>query len=419
MTFFQTIQFCRRRRWALTFLVLVAGLFAAPFLYWDGILMRVVLQAARDEPVLPWLNAVSALGGLPLILLACFGAAGCLAALRTMLRGADGFIPREVLHGMRLRAKSSLLSGLVLGLSLGAARVGLVNLYVFLPAGLLQTLGSAFLVLQLVVAVWMICSREKSTKKRALSFVMIIFFALDTLVLLFPPLRYGPRASLGETFAFISRLYADSGTLLRDLLAASGVWPILLAALLGSACCVMAAYACACYKFYARRWVFAAAMLLQILPMLASYASLEQLLRNLELPLDGALLGSAWALAYLLVALLLYRRFARLLPSLQKNRDNYPGVRLFFYYALPRAPLLTLSLMALATLGCWADALAPFWYMRRLGAFSLPGYVWERLSGPRELALYAFIFAAMFIVVLLVTRRIARPAPRSPRPSAD
>ncbi|MDR2687044.1 MAG: hypothetical protein LBB75_04770, partial [Oscillospiraceae bacterium] len=126
-----------------------------------------------------------------------------------------------------------------------------------------------------------------------------------------------------------------------------------------------------------------------------------------------------WALAYLLAALLLLRRFAKLLPGLRKNRDTYPGVRLFFYYALPRAPLQLLTLTALATLGCWADALAPFWYMRRLGAFSLAGFVWERLSGPGELALYGLSFLAMLGLVFLILRRIARPAPRSPRPTAD
>jgi len=414
MNLHQTLQFIRRRRWALTFLVLVAGLFAAPYLYWEGILMRVVLQAARGEPVLLWLGAVDALGGLLLLLLACLGAGGCLSALRRMLRGEDGFLPREAFVGMGARAKTSLLSGLILGLSLGFLRVGLIGLHMFLPAGALRAAAAAFLVLQLIAALWRVLA-----PKRSLSIIMLSFFALDCLIALLPPLRHGPPAGLSDTLAFVLRLYTDSGTLLRDLLAASSVWPILISALLGSGCCVMAAYACACYRFRGRRWLFAAALLLQILPIVASYSSLEQLLRNLELPIAGALLGLAWALVYLLAALLLYRRFARLLPILQKNRENYPGVRLFFYFALPRAPLRTLALIVLATVGCWADALAPFWYMRRLGAFSLPGYVWEHLAGPGELALYVIAFLAMLIVCLPVLRLIARPAPRSPMPSAD
>ena len=414
MTFRQVLQFCKRRRWALTFLVLVSGLFAAPYLYWEGILMRVVLQAARGEPVLLWLGAVDALGGLLFLLLACLGAGGCLSALRRMLRGEDGFLPREAFAGMGRCAKASLPSGLILGLSLGFLRVDIISLHMFLPAGALRAAASAFLMIQLIAAIWRVVA-----PRRSLSILMLPFFALDCVIALLPPLRYGPPAGLGDTLAFVSRLYADSGTLLRDLLAASSVWPILVSALLGSGCCVMAAYACACYKFRGRRWLFAAAVLLQILPIVASYSSLEQLLRNLELPIAGALLGLAWALVYLIAALLLYRRFAQLLPTLQKNRGSFPGVRLFFYFALPRAPWQTLALFVLATVGCWADALAPFWYMRRLGAFSLPGYVWEHLAGPGELVLYVVAFLAMLGLFLLMLPLIARPKSRSPMPSAD
>jgi ABC-type glycerol-3-phosphate transport system permease component len=239
----------------------------------------------------------------------------------------------------------------------------------------------------------------------------------DALLLALTPVTTDPpEAALGKALDFVSRMYADSGALLRDLLAASSVWPILLSALLGSACCVMAAYACACYKFRGRGLVFTAAVLLQTLPILASYASLEQLLRKLELPVTGALLGLAWAAAYLIIALLLLRRFAQMLPELQKNREKFPGARLFFYYALPRAPLLTFTLVALATLGCWDDALAPFWYMRSLGAFSLAAYLWERLDSPVP---YILAFLAMLGLALLTMRLTARPKPRSPRPSAD
>ena len=414
MTIRSVLQLCRKRRWALLFLSLTAGVFAAPYLYWTCILMRVVLRAAREEPVLSWLNMIDALGGLPLLMLAALGAGGCLSALRKMLRGEDGFIPREVWKGMGRCAKRSLPAGAVLGCSLGVLRVGLLNLHAFMPAGTLRTVASAFLLFQLAAAIWLMLKRPR----RGSAIMLAVVFALDALILLLPPMRQGMRA--GGTLDFLSRLYADSGGLLRGLLAASSVWPLLLAALLGSACCVMAAYACACYKFHARRLVFLAAVLLQILPMLASYSSLEQLLRNLELPITGTLLGFCWALGYLLVALLLYRRFARMLPSLQKNRGKFPGVRLFFYFALPRAPLHILALAALATLGCWDDALAPFWYMRRLGAFSLTGYVWEHLSGWGELALCLGVFLAMLgLFALLMRLRSRPPKPRSPRPSAD
>ncbi|MCL1952311.1 MAG: hypothetical protein FWF60_05730 [Oscillospiraceae bacterium] len=492
------LRLCRKRRWGLFFLNLVAGLFAAPYLYWTCILMRVILRAAQGEPVLPWLNAIDALGGLPLAMLAMLGAGGCFSALRKLLRGEDGFLPREVFLGLRVRAKTSLLAGALLGASLGIARVGLLNLYIetslgTLPAGAARAVAAAFLAAQLALAlplcllaltregpparalaeaarifaqnplrvpglalatvlppalffVWpsppltllgfffaALCGlvpamllwqaqtldvrlQTSDNRRSRLPLVLGAFLLLGCLALALPFLRHtpGPSASLGDTLAFVSRLYADSGTLLRDLLAASSVWPLLLAALLGSACCVVAAYACACYRFRGRGLLFTAAVLLQILPIIASYSSLEQLLRSLDLPISGVWLGLGWALVYLLAALLLVRRFARLLPGLRENREKYPGARLFFYYALPRAPLLPLALLSLATLGCWADALAPFWYMRRLGAFSLLAYIGERFSGPGELALTIGAFLAAPGLLLLISRRPSSPP--GPRP---
>ena len=495
----ETLQFCKKRRWALFFLNLVAGLFAAPFLYWNNILMRVILRAAQEEPELLWLNAAAALGNLPLIMLAALGAGGCLAVLRKMLRGSDRFLPGELFRGMGRCAGTSLLAGAIFGLSLGVQRVGLVNLYAMPPGGLLRVTASAFLWLQLILALplcLLTLTREDDLQRRPLRalaqagqiftrnpvrilglaaaaalppqlfflwqppaltllgfffvalcglvpamllwqnapsqppeprrrsllpFILPIFAALDALILALPFFEQGISipATLSGAAAFIARLYSDSATLLRGLLAASSVWPLLLAALLGSACCAMAAFACACYKFRLRGLVFAAAVLLQMLPILASYSALEQLLRNLELPFTGTLLGLIWALTYLLSALLLYRRFAQLLPGLQKNREQYPGVRLFFYYALPRAPVQTFGLVALATFGCWADALAPFWYMQRLGAFSLFEYLWERRTAPGEFALCAAVILALLGVFLFVSRLTARRAARSPTPIAD
>ena len=253
--------------------------------------------------------------------------------------------------------------------------------------------------------------QDARSKGYGLSIGIAAFFALDVLALLLPLLRQREpyqvmRATLRETIAFISRqalLEADNGTL-RELLAASSVWPLLLAALVGSACCVMVAYACACYRFRLRGLLFAAAVLLQILPMLASYASLEKLLLNLNLRFSSLVLELCWALLYILIALLLYRRFAGMLPQLQKNREKYPGARLFFYYAIPKARLLVIALIALVTLGCWNDALAPFWYMKRLGAFSASGYIWNSLSGRAEKLAYLGAFLLCFGVFLGVLK---------------
>jgi len=493
MHFKESVAALWKRRWALLFLNLVAGLSAAPFLYWTCIFMRIVLNAAHEAPTLLGLNFLNALTGWPLLGLAALGLGGCLSALRKILAGGGGFVPRHVLRGMGACAKTSLLAGGLLGLSLGVLRVGMVNLHALPLSGAPRCAGTALLALQFLAALplcllaitredslqrrplralaaagallarrplrwyallaltalpvlllfqwqpplltllgfllvellaltpmmlaWQIGSRTQDAggKGYGLSIAMAAFLALDILALLLPFLGQGEplgqiQATLRETLAFISRqalLEADNGTL-RELLAASGVWPLLLAALLGGACCVMVAYVCACYRFRLRALLFAAAVLLQVLPMLASYASLEKLLLNLNLRFSSLVLGLCWALLYILIALLLYRRFARLLPLLQQNREKYPGVRLFFYYAIPRARLHVIALIALGTLGCWNDALAPFWFMRSMGAFSVGEYVWQSLSGGAERLVYAAAAAAAFGVFLGVLRIYGR-----------
>jgi len=218
-----------------------------------------------------------------------------------------------------------------------------------------------------------------------MGFVILFSAALSVIALVVPFLgqagqvSHPVRTTMREALSFISRqalLEADNGTF-RALLAASSVWPLLAATLLGSACCILVAYVCACYRFRLRGLVFSSVVLLQLLPMLSRYSALEQMLRNLDLRISSIALGLGWALLYILVALLLYRHFSRMLPRLERNRPNYSGVRLFFYYAFPRARLQVIALTALATLGCWGDAFAPFWHMRELGAFSLTEYIWQ------------------------------------------
>lgn len=499
------VRFCRRRRWALLFINLVAGLFAAPFLYWTIILMPVVLRAAQGMPtVLMWLNALGVLVGLLLLMLAALGAGGCVSTLRKMRRSEDGFLPGEIARSIRRCARTSLMTGAVFGGSLGVASVGLVNLYTLLPAGLLRSAGTAVLLLQLVVSlplcllvhaqedslqrhplrafaaaghvfarsplhmlgllaatalppllffvwqqplltllgfavialvaivpvlsVWQGAARRRQAEggRYGLLAMLGVFVVLSALVLLVPLLRRdmlflpAMQQSMQDTLIFLSRQAAENDTL-RSLLHTSSVWPLLFAALLGSACCIMAAYACACYRFRLRGWLFAAAVLLQILPMVFSFSSLEQLLRNLGLPIAGTLLGVIWMLGYLITALLLYNEFERMLPALRAKRDDFPGVRLFFYYALRRARLLSFALIALVTLGCWNDALAPFWYMRKMGSFSLLDYVWSQLSGWPEFAacMCAFLAVLALLLLLFKLRRTFPPKPRLPKPSAN
>jgi len=280
-----------------------------------------------------------------------------------------------------------------------------------LPQPLMTLLG--FLCVQLFALAPMMLAWQKSSPHRPAqrtpaaktSPIMLLFTTLTSAALAVPFLWQGqPASTMRETLAFLSRqalLEADNGAF-RNLLSASGVWPLLAAALLGSACCVLVSYACACYSFRLRKLVFASVVLLQLLPMLARYAALEQLLRNLNLSIPSVALGLGWALLYILTAWLLFRHFARMLPALERNRLLYPGVRLFFYYALPRARLHVLALTALATLGAWGDALAPFWHMRELGAFSFTQYIWESLPTLAERLSAVFIILAAFLLFLMV-----------------
>ena len=451
-----------RRRWALLFLNVMAGLALAPFIYWDGILMRVVFTAAHDGATLLGLTVLSGLGGFILLLFAALGLGGCMHALRRVMTDNYAFLPTEFAHGVRHTAKTSLVAGMMVALSLMVMRTGLVNLYTQPPLPtLLQPVLTIILVLQLLILLpWgllMLCQDDNLQRHPArtmaaaastlanqplcfalllgiavlpilffsvqqpwlkfLGFFCVLLFALAPVMLLWqrsvrmdanPPgrrnrrpyitlavlaalstiaiiapalgqSRYIARTTLGETLAFLLRqvtLEADNATV-RSLLAASSVWPWLAAALLGTACLILVTYACACYRFRGRGLLFIAAVALQLWPMLSRYSALEQLLRNMSLPLPPSVAIILWAGLYLLVALLLLRKFTRMLPQLRKTRCRvkYPGARLFFYYALPRARLAVIALTLLTTLGSWPDVLAPFWHMQELGVFSLVNFI--------------------------------------------
>lgn len=486
---------CRRRRWAMFFLNIVAGLFAAPLLYWGCIFMPVVLGAANDGPILLGLNVLSSVGCAVLLLPAALGLGGCFSAMRLVLAGEDRALVRDIRQGLVRCARVSLLAGGVTGVSLAAAQAGLVGLHAIpgMPA-FLRGAFSVFLALQLFWAVALglcmlsqpdglqrrplrcLCAAGRQIAARPLrmaglcaatllplllfawhaplptllgfllvellliaplillwqsegpevrgqesgrgkfGFIAVFssFFVVDIAAVLLPVLwqREFPgravMATLRQTVDFIARqtlLEAGNGTL-REMLASSGVWPLLLVTLVGCACCIMAAYACACYSFRLRGLLFAGAAALQALPILSGYAGLELLLRGLYRG-NPLFLALGWMALYLFALLMLYRRFRRLLPALRQRRETQPGVRLFFYYALPRARYWVYALAALSTLGCWNDALAPFRYMRELGAFSLTGYVWEH-TAPWGRVLYPALFLLLLGFILTILRRYAK-----------
>ena len=255
---------------------------------------------------------------------------------------------------------------------------------------------------------------EGKRKKAGVIAALGGFLLVDLFAIIAPLLRQAEQparaviSTMQQTMDFIIRqavLDADNGTL-REMLAGSGVWPLLAAALLGSICCILTAYVCACYDFRLRGLLFGAVVVLQVFPMLSSYAGLELLLRNLNL---GApwVLGLLWILLYLFLVCMLYWQFRRLVPKMEKIKEDYPGVRLFFYYALPRTRYWIAALIALVTLGCWNDALAPFWHMRKLGAFSVSSYIWET-AAVWERMLYPVIFLALLAVWVLVCRVCSR-----------
>jgi len=484
-----------RRRWAMFFMNLVAGIFAAPLLYWGCIFMPVVLYAAHDAPILLGLNVLSSIGCGTLLMLAALGLGGCFSAMRKILAGEDKALVGDIWRGFRRCAGTSLLAGAVTGISMAAAQTGLVGLHAVAVPGILRAGLSALLALQLFMAVslglltltrpdalqhrpimamaaagriiaahpvryaglcaatlpllillfiwraplptlvgfllvellllapgimlWQsqesgIRNQEPGHKKFGLMAVFGSFFSLDVAAILLPlflrrefPAR-AFMATLRQTMDFIARqtlLEARNGTL-REMLASSGVWPLLLVTLLGCVGCTLAAYACACYSFRLRGLAFAGAAVLQAFPILSSYAGLVLLLRNLRLG-SPWMLGVAWMALYFFILLMLYRKFRRLLPGLKKNKEAYPGVRLFFYFALPRARYWIYALAAISTLGCWNDALAPFWYMRELGAFSLAGFIWGN-TGTWERPLYPAIFLALLGVGILACKLSSR-----------
>jgi len=440
----------------LLFVNVTAGLALAPFIYWDGIFMRVILAAAPDDATLLGLTVLGGLGSLLLLLLAAVGLGGCMHALRGVMADSTAFLPAEILRGVRRTVRTSLVAGAWVALSLLLMRAGLINLYTQPPSlALWRPVWTIILVLQLLIilptGLLMLCQpdelqhhplRAADAAARQLfqrpvrfaallipTMLPILFFtfqwpwanfiglffvmifalwpvmllwqrsveleihALQTrsvrglglwawlgVVSVFAALHGGALpGTLSEAGAFLLRqatLEADNTTV-RSLLAASSVWPWLAAALLGTACLILVVYTCASYRFRGRRLVFIAALALQLWPMLSRYSALEQLLRSINLPVQPAVLIAAWAGLYLLAALMLYRKFARMQPKLQQRRcqEKYPGARLFFYYAMPRARLSVIALTVLTTLGGWTDVLEPFWHMQELGAFSLVRFI--------------------------------------------
>ncbi|MCL2531320.1 MAG: hypothetical protein FWE40_04080 [Oscillospiraceae bacterium] len=451
-------SFLLRRRWALLFLNVTAGLALAPFIYWDAIFMRVILSAAPDGATLLGLTVLSGLGSLLLLLFAAVGMGGCMHALRGVMADGTAFLPAEFARGVRSTAKTSLLAGAMIALSLLLLRAGLVNLYTQPPSlGWLRPVLTIVLVLQLLLilptGLLMLCQRNELQRRPwhamdaalrqltrrpmhfaallVLAMLPILFFSIQQpwakffglfcvmIFALVPVMLRWQRAAeleirspqkqsflsrfawallgsasavavvyggalpstLGTAWDFLLRqatLEADNTTV-RSLLAASSVWPWMAAALLGTACLILVTYTCAHYRFRGHRLMFGAAVVLQLWPMLSRYSALEQLLRNMDLPMQPAVLIAAWAGLYLLAALALYHKFARMRPKLQQRhcQQKYPGARLFFYYALPRARLAAIALVLLITLGGWTDMFAPFWHMQELGAFSLVNFIMQ------------------------------------------
>jgi len=483
-----------RRRWAMFFMTVSVGLFAAPLLYWGCLFMPVVLNAANDAPILLGMNVFYAVGCGLLVMLAAVGLGGCFSAMRRIIAGTDEQVTKEMFRGIGRSAKTSLPAGALAGFALAMAQIGVVGLHAMTGVnGVLRGALTALLALQLFAAIalsltmlaqpdefrgkpvralfaagnqiaarplkytmfcaltllplallfawrvplltfmgflfvelllfapavmiWQnqsakdhILEAQSKEKKAGMITALTGFFLIDLFAIIAPLLRQAEQptraviTTMRQTMDFIVRqavLDADNGTL-REMLAGSGVWPLLIIALLGSICCILTAYICACYDFRLRGLLFGTVVLLQLLPMLTNYAGLELLLRNLHL---GApwVLGVLWILLYLFVAIMLYLQFRKLLPTMKKIKENYPGVRLFFYFALPRTRYWIFALMALVTLGCWNDALTPFWHMRKLGAFSVSSYVWEH-TAVWERLLYPAICLALLAAWVLICK---------------
>ncbi|MDR2646854.1 MAG: hypothetical protein LBB67_01835 [Oscillospiraceae bacterium] len=486
-------QILRHDQWGLFFLNLVAGLFTLPFLYWNCILMRIVIRVAHTTPLLIGLSVLNALGGVLLLMFAALGIGGCLSAMRKFFESKIAFLPRDIKNGICATAKTSLCAGSLLGISLGFMRAGLVDIHTLMPSNTWRCALSVLLVLQFLITL-LLCAlavaQPDETQKHpfyafaaasallrqnaarhtgmlllialpmlfffvwdsslltGIGFILILLAGLSLAMLVWTahvkqsavirqkksPLprillaiaatwsayllsmlpgdtlrqEVPPNATISQTIGFVFDLATQNtanGTL-HDLLVSSSIWPLLLVALACNICCVFAVYTCACYRFKGRKALFVFAVLFQLLPLLAGYANLDRLLENLSLAfIPAPVIVLVWIVLYTIVVRLLYRCFARQLPDLQREYDNYPGLRLILYYALKRAGIWLLLMFALVTLNAWNGLLAPFHSMYTLGTFSVSGYVFDRLSNTERL-IYAAAFAAAIAVLFLLGQHI-------------
>ncbi|MDR1464508.1 MAG: hypothetical protein LBJ11_04325 [Oscillospiraceae bacterium] len=150
MTGKQYLIFIKDRRWDFIFLSLVAGVFAAPFLYWNGLLMRIALRASHTADLLLGMNYLYAVGNLLFLLLGALGLGACLSALRRLLNGTSGFLPKDILRGLFSCAPTSLLCGAVLGLSLNVFQLGWLYLVCNITPGPLRCGLAALLLAQML-----------------------------------------------------------------------------------------------------------------------------------------------------------------------------------------------------------------------------------------------------------------------------
>lgn len=435
----------------MTILLLFALLFAAPYLYWSCILLPIISNAAHSEGILLGLHFINALGGAVLLLVMFLGLGGCLSATRAGVlnndltagecsaEGApsvDISLPRAIWRGLRRCAGASLLYGGFTGLSLGVFRVGVLQLHCAYPAGFVRVALDAVLVLQAaftLAACLLLLRQPDAVQAKPLrafaaawvraarigrwrlipSVALSAFLFFGTLAAISLPLLKSRlsvvRSSLREALAFaytLVRQDAANGTL-RDLLSNSGSWIVLLLGLLGGACCIIAAYLCACHRFHGRMSLFAVIVLLQLLPLWASFSAMDQFLRNLNLPDRPFYLGLALSLLYILTAALLFHRFSKLKDVLAIPQTAALNEwRLFFYNVFPKVRPYVLALAILISAGLWNDAVLPFVWMHRLGAFRLPVYVWQQSRWDEKLFLLLLAFLALPLFVLALARHI-------------
>ncbi|MDR1733683.1 MAG: hypothetical protein LBR73_02235 [Oscillospiraceae bacterium] len=336
-----------RHRWSAAFCLLAAGVFTVPLFYSKLIFFPLASGAADTDTLRAGLALLSALLGIPLLVLCFAGLGGCCAAFARLTgrRPDRGFIVSDIGSGI------------------------LRHLPVMAAVGML--LGLTDLYLQ-----YYLCRS----------------------------LHLGGAESIRSAFAFLQTLLledADNG-ILRELLARSGNLTVMLAMLFLAAAALFLGY----YMVFgedkpprrpgsfrlSRRFV--TVVLLQGVPLTLGFASFAQLLSNFRIAVSPIWAVLVWSAGYLALLSLFVQRISKHKEQIRTAAaaQDYGAVRTFFYIVLHRTKTIGIPLFLWSTVCIWNDVLVPYFTLRKTGFLSPAKWLFHALERGQQ-ALYAGVLA--------------------------